>query len=184
MNQSALILTQGLTTAALQCTSDHNLFLSHKITSTQQKTTNRNNQSNQTIRKNNPRNHSIKNIQKTNLQNKHDKPSHQSIVKSITRTITTNTQSLDKKHPKTKHYKHNSPSHHTPRFLNIKITAGWFAADKFFPEPTSKYSLLIKTQCNRTRKNHGQQHYEIIYYNTKKKLFIYSDNMKPARKYI
>ena len=66
--------------------SDHNLFLSHKITTTQQKTTNRNNQSNQTIRKNNPRNHSIKNIQKTNLQNKHDKPSHQSIVKSITKT--------------------------------------------------------------------------------------------------
>ena len=46
-------------------------LLSHKITTVQQKTTNRNNQSNQTIRKNNPRNHSIKNTQK-NRQNKHD----------------------------------------------------------------------------------------------------------------
>ncbi len=83
--------------------SDHNLFLSHKITTTQQKTTNRNNQSNQTIRKNNPRNHSIKNIQKTNLQNKHDKPSHQSIVKSITKTTTTNNpKSLNQKHAQNK----------------------------------------------------------------------------------
>ena len=46
-------------------------LLSHKITTVQQKTTNRNNQSNQTIRKNNPRNHSIKNTQK-NRQNKHE----------------------------------------------------------------------------------------------------------------
>lgn len=48
--------------------SDHNLFLSHKITTTQQKTTNRNNQSNQTIRKNNPRNHSIKSTQRQTQQ--------------------------------------------------------------------------------------------------------------------
>ena len=106
MNQSALILTQGLTTATCNAPSDHNLFLSHKITTTQQKTTNRNNQSNQTIRKNNPRNHSIKNIQKTNLQNKHDKPSHQSIVKSITKTTTTNNpKSLNQKHAQNKHNK-------------------------------------------------------------------------------
>lgn len=87
--------------------SDHNLFLSHKITTTQQKTTNRNNQSNQTIRKNNPRNHSIKNIQKTNLQNKHDKPSHQSNVKSITKKPQQTIQNLSIKNtPKTKHNKH------------------------------------------------------------------------------
>lgn len=43
-------------------------LLSHKITTVQQKTTNRNNQSNQTIRKNNPRNHSIKNIQRQTQQ--------------------------------------------------------------------------------------------------------------------
>lgn len=103
LNQSALILTQGLTTATCNAPSDHNLFLSHKITTTQQKTTNRNNQSNQTIRKNNTRNHSIKNIQKTNLQNKHDKPSHQSIVKSITKTTTTNNpKSLNQKHAQNK----------------------------------------------------------------------------------
>ena len=64
-------------------------LLSHKITTVQQKTTNRNNQSNQTIRKNNPRSHSINNTLKTNHYNKH-----------------------------------NNPSHHTPRFLNIKIIAG------------------------------------------------------------
>ncbi|MCI7202196.1 MAG: hypothetical protein MR961_04790, partial [Clostridiales bacterium] len=59
-------------------------------------------QSNQTIRKNNPRNHSIKNIQKTNLQNKHDKPSHQSNVKSITKKPqqTTHTISQSKTRPK------------------------------------------------------------------------------------
>lgn len=56
----------------------------------QQKTTNRNNQSNQTIRKNNPRNHSIKNTQKTNRQNKHEKLYHQLTAKPITRTTTTN----------------------------------------------------------------------------------------------
>lgn len=56
-------------------------------------------------------------------------------------------------------------------FLNIKIIAGRFAADKYFHEPTSKHSLLIKTQCNRTRKNHGQQHYEIIYYKHEKETF-------------
>lgn len=45
--------------------SDHNLFLSHKITTTQQKTTNRNNQSNQTIRKNNPKNKPSKQTRQT-----------------------------------------------------------------------------------------------------------------------
>ena len=63
-------------------------LLSHKITTVQQKTTNRNNQSNQTITTNNPHNHSINNTLKT------------------------------------KHNKHNNPSRHTPRFLNIKIITG------------------------------------------------------------
>lgn len=64
-------------------------LLSHKITTVQQKTTNRNNQSNQTIRKNNPKSLNQKHP-KTNLQNKHDKLSHQLTAKSITRTTTTN----------------------------------------------------------------------------------------------
>jgi len=50
-------------------------LLSHKITTVQQKTTNRNNQSNQTITTNNPHNHSIKNALKTNHYNKHNNPS-------------------------------------------------------------------------------------------------------------
>lgn len=44
-------------------------LLSNKITTVQQKTTNRNNQSNQTITTNNPHNHSINNAFKT----KHNK---------------------------------------------------------------------------------------------------------------
>lgn len=57
-------------------------------------------------------------------------------------------------------------------FLNIRVSPTATSS-----EPTAN-TLLIKTQCNRTRKNHGQQHYEIIYYKHEKKLFIYSDNMK------
>ncbi len=49
-------------------------LLSHKITTVQQKTTNRNNQSHQTITTNNPRNHSINNTLKTK-HNKHNNPS-------------------------------------------------------------------------------------------------------------
>lgn len=43
-------------------------LLSHKITDVQQKTTNRNNQSHQTITTNNPRNHSIKSTQRQTQQ--------------------------------------------------------------------------------------------------------------------
>lgn len=50
-------------------------------------------------------------------------------------------------------------------FLNIKISQTATAS-----EPTAN-TLLIKTQCNRIRKNHGQQHYEIIYYKHEKETF-------------
>lgn len=76
-------------------------LLSHKITTVQQKTKTK---LHQTTTTNNPHNHSIKNTQKTNRQNKHEKLSHQSIVKSITennRNKQQSTQPLDKKHPKT-----------------------------------------------------------------------------------
>lgn len=77
-------------------------LLSHKITDVQQKTTNRNNQSHQTITTNNPRNHSINKMLKTK-HNKYEKPSHQSIVKSITKTTTTNNpKSLNQKHAQNK----------------------------------------------------------------------------------
>lgn len=67
----------------------------------------KNNQPKQSIKsnnqKNNSHNHSIKNNQKTNRQNKHEKPSHQSIVKSITKTTTTNNpHNLSKKHAQNK----------------------------------------------------------------------------------
>ena len=42
----------------------------------------------------------------------------------ITNFTTNNPQSLNQNTLKTKHNKHNNPSHHTPRFLNIKIIAG------------------------------------------------------------
>lgn len=46
-------------------------LLPHQIQTFNKKTTNRNNQSNQTIRKNNPRNHSINNSLKTNTTTHH-----------------------------------------------------------------------------------------------------------------
>lgn len=49
--------------------------------------------------------------------------------------------------------KHNKQLRKNAMFLNIKIIAGWFTADKYFPEPTSKHSLLIKTQYNRKKQN-------------------------------
>ncbi len=62
-------------------------------------------------------------------------------------------------------------------FLNIKISQTATSS-----EPTTN-TLFIKTQRKYTRKNNGQQHYEIIYYKHEKKLIIYSDNMKHAKKY-
>lgn len=77
-------------------------LLSHKITTVQQKTTNRNNQSNQTIRKI-IQNLSINNTLKTNHYNKHEKLSHQLTAKSITQTTTTNNpKSLNQKHSQNK----------------------------------------------------------------------------------
>ena len=103
-------------------------LLSHKITTVQQKTTNRNNQSHQTIRKNNPHNHSIKNTQKTNRQNKHEKLSHQSNVKSITEnnriTLATNNYS----------------------FFHIKT-----CCRRKLPRKPANNTHLIKTWHNRTR---------------------------------
>ncbi len=76
-------------------------LLSHQITTVQQKTTSRNNQSNQTIRKNNPRN------TQSIIRPKHKKQTRQTIS-SINRKINHKnyhnkqpTQSTDKKHPKT-----------------------------------------------------------------------------------
>ena len=91
MDQTALILTQGLTTATLQCTVRSLFFFFFAKSQPFNKkqptgTINHIKQSRQTIQ-----NLSIKNTQKTNRQNKHDKPSHQSTVKSITKTTTTNT---------------------------------------------------------------------------------------------
>ena len=85
-------------------------------------------------------------------------------------TTTNNPHILSIKNtPKTKH---NNPSHHTPIFLNIKIIAGWFAADKYFHEPTSKHSLLIKPQCNRKRQN-KILHFEITILQTRKSKTLY-----------
>lgn len=95
-------------------------LLSHKITTVQQKTANRNNQSNQPIRKNNPRNHSIKNTQKTVKTNT-------KTISSINRKINhTNNHSKQSTQPLKKHAqnKHDIQSNNTPRFLNIKIIAG------------------------------------------------------------
>ena len=82
LNQSALILTQGLTTAALQCTV-RPLFFFFRTKSqpfNKKQPTGTINQIKQSERT----------IQKTNLQNKHDKLSHQLTAKSITQTTTTN----------------------------------------------------------------------------------------------
>lgn len=50
-------------------------------------------------------------------------------------------------------------------FLNIRVSPTATAS-----EPTTN-TLYIKTQRNRTRKNHVQQHYEIIYYKHEKETF-------------
>ena len=139
-------------------------LLSHKITTVQQKTTNRNNQSRQTIQ-----NLSINNTLKTK-HNKQTRKTISSINRKINHKNNHNKQSKISQ-SKPRQNKHNKQLRKNAMFLNIKIIAVWFAADKYFPEPTSKYSLLIKPQCNRTRKNHGQQHYEIIYYKHEKETF-------------
>ena len=94
MNQSALILTQGLTKATLQCTVRPLFFFFHTKSQPFNKK--------QPIGTINQIKQSERTIQKTNLQNKHDKPSHQSNVKSITKKPqqTTHTISQSKTRPK------------------------------------------------------------------------------------
>ena len=92
-------------------------LLSHKITTVQQKTTNRNNQSHKQSDKT-IQNLSINNKLKTK-HNKHEQLSHQLTVKSITKTTTTNNpHNLSIKNAlKTNHYnKHNNPSPYTKIF--------------------------------------------------------------------
>ena len=101
-------------------------LLTHKITTVQQKTTNRNNQTNQTIKKTIPAT-----IQSKTRSNKPLKQTRKTIS-SINRKINHIKQQSEKTIQnlsinntlKTKHNEHNNPSHHTPRFLNIKIIAG------------------------------------------------------------
>ena len=88
-------------------------LLSHKITTVQQKTTNRNNQSHQTIRKNSHLDHSINNTLKT----KHNKQTRKTIS-SINRKInhkkpqqTTHTTTQSKP-PKKQTIKTNTTTHH------------------------------------------------------------------------
>ena len=76
-------------------------LLSHKITTFQWKTTNRNNQSHKQSDKT-IQNFSINNTLKTNTTNKHEKLSHQSNVKSITKKPRQTIQNLSiKTTPKT-----------------------------------------------------------------------------------
>ena len=82
---------------------------------------------------------------KQNITNKHEKLSHQSIVKSITQTITTNNpHSLNQKHDQNKH---NKQLRKNAILLNIKISQSATTS-----EPTTN-TLFIKTQYNRKKQN-------------------------------
>lgn len=108
----------------------------NKITSN-----NHNKQSEKTIR-----NLSIKNTPKTNRQNKHEKLSHQSNVKSITQTITTKiTHTISQS--KTRSKQTQQAITKKCNVLNIKIsqTATCFELTEIAP--------LIKTQYNRKKQN-------------------------------
>lgn len=70
--------------------------------------------------------------QNHNRSIKNNQP-EQSIVKSIANNNKQPTQSLNQKHAQNKH---DIQSNNTPRFVNIKIIAIRFAAEKYFPEPT------------------------------------------------
>lgn len=77
--------------------------------------------------------------------NKYEKPSHQSIVKSITKTTTTNNpKSLNQKHAQNKH---NKQLRQNAMFLNIIISQTATAS-----EPTAN-TPFIKTQRKYTRLN-------------------------------
>lgn len=113
-------------------------LLSHKLTTVQQKTTNRKinhiKQSEKTIQ-----NLSINNTLKTKHNKKHDKLSQQSIVKSITQTIMTNSShnlsiKNTQKQTQQKQLRKNT------MLLNIKISQTATPS-----EPTTN-TLFIKTQ--------------------------------------
>lgn len=108
--------------------------------------------------------HKITTVQQKTKHNKHEKLSHQSIVKSITKTTTTNNpHNLSIKNALKTNTTYNRIIHQD--FLNIIISQMATAS-----EPTTN-TLFIKTQRNRTKKNHGQQHYEIMYYKHEKETF-------------
>lgn len=146
LNQSALILTQGLTTVALQCTvkpffssfsQNHNRSIKkqNKITSN-----NHNKQSEKTFQ-----NLSIKNTPKTN-HNKQTRKTISPIVKSITQTITTKiTHTISQS--KTRSKQTQQAITKNAMFLNFIIsqTATCFELTEISP--------LIKTQYNRKKQN-------------------------------
>ena len=138
MNQPALFLTLGLTKATLQCTVKPLFFFFHTKSQPFNKK--------QPIGTINQIKQSERTIQKTNLQNKHDKPSHQSIVKSITKTTTTNNpKSLNQKHAQNKH---NKQLRQNAMFLNIKIS------QKATTSKQTTNTLFIKTQYNHKKQSY------------------------------
>lgn len=152
MNQSALILTQGLTTATLQCTVKPLFFFFFIKTQPFNKKPKQNyiKQSQQTIRKNNQKKQSkisqSKTRPKQTITNKHEKLSHQLTAKSITRTITTKiTHTISQS--KTRSKQTQQAITKNAMFLNIKIsqTATCFELTEIAP--------LIKTQYNRKKQN-------------------------------
>ena len=126
-------------------------LLSHQITTVQQK----NNQPEQSITTNNPRNTQSIIRSKQNVTNKHEKPSNQLIVKSITEnnriTFATNNYS----------------------FYHIKM-----CCRRKFPRKPANNTHLIKTRHNHTRQP-GQQ--QLVKIQQTQKL-LYLDNIKHARK--
>lgn len=127
LNLIALILTQGLTTAALQCTVKPLFFFFRTKSQPFNKkqppgTINQIKQSEKTIQ-----NLSINNTLKTK-HNKQTRKTISSINRKINRKNNHNkqpTQPLNQKHSKNKPSKQTQqPSRHTPRFVNIKIING------------------------------------------------------------
>jgi|GEM_PF-5185365 len=128
----------------------------------------KNNQPEQSIKSNNQKKQSkisqSKIRSKQNITNKHDKLSHQSIVKSITQTITTKiTHTTSQSKTLSKQTRHTSKN--TPRFFEYYNIANGncFRANH-------KYAFY-KNSTQPHKKNHGQQHYEIMYYKHEKETF-------------
>lgn len=136
MDQNALILTQGLTTATLQCTVKPLFFFF--LTKSQPF----NKKQNITNTKNiSPINRKI------NHKNNHNKQP---------------TQPLNQKRSQNKH---DIQSNNTPRFFEYYNIANGncFRANH-------KYAFY-KNSTQPHKKNHGQQHYEIMYYKHEKETF-------------